>query len=65
MDMVERVDMVEMVDMEDMANRVEILETLYASHSSPHLRLSKQFEKKNYFGVAQIKKPFLQLVIRW
>ena len=43
--MVEMVDMVDMEDMEDMANRVEMLETL-ASHSSPHLRLSKQFEKK-------------------
>ena len=49
-EMVDMVDMEEMVDMEDMvymANRVEMLETLYASHSSPHLRLSKQFEEKN------------------
>ena len=52
-----------MEDMVYMANRVEMLETLYASHSSPHLRLSKQFEKKTNLELLKSNKPFLQLVI--
>jgi len=34
----DKIDMVEMVEKVEMANRVEMVENLCASHSSPHLR---------------------------